>query len=136
MLVARVVVAWLVLVVCWDDTGLLVVCPALVVYVDTVVEGRVVCTVLVPCEGDTDDPALVVVCVEVVPGVNVTWLVLVTCDEDDPGVEVMWLELLLCVDEDDPGVEVMWLELLPCVDEDDPEALVVCPKVVLGVDVT
>ena len=118
MLVARVVVAWLVLVVCWDDTGLLVVCPALVVYVDTVVEGRVVCTVLVPCEGDTDDPALVVVCVEVVPGVNVTWLVLVTCDEDDP------------------GVEVMWLELLPCVDEDDPEALVVCPKVVLGVDVT
>ena len=42
------------------------VCPALVVCVDTDVAGRVVCTVLVPCEEDTDDPALVVVCPAVV----------------------------------------------------------------------
>ncbi len=48
------------------------VCSALVVYVDTDVAGRVVYTVLVPCEEDTDDPVLVVVCPAVVLGVDVT----------------------------------------------------------------
>lgn len=66
MLVTTIVVRWPVLVVCWVDTGLLVVC------VNTDVEGRVVCTVLVPCEEDTDDPALVVLYPEVVLGVDVT----------------------------------------------------------------
>ena len=116
MLVARVVVRWPVLVVCWDDRRLLVDCPALVVGVDRDVMGRVVCTVLVPCEEVTDDPALVVVCPKVVLGVDVTWLVLVACDEDDLGVEVIEFALLLCVEEDDPALVVVWLAVMPEVD--------------------
>lgn len=106
MLVAGVVVRWLELVVCDpEDTDILVVCPVLVVCVDTELAGRVVYTLLVPCE-DIDDPTLVVVCPAAVLEVSIPWLVLVRSDEVDPGVVLIWLPLLLYVDEDKPGAVV------------------------------